>query len=80
MKALSAEIGELLPNAKIIGCSTPGVILDGKIIPDACLVSITTFDKCDIDSIYIDKFKSEKQLCSELSEKLINDLEIDGAV
>lgn len=61
MKALSAEIGELLPNAKIIGCSTPGVILDGKIIPDACLVSITDFDKCEINSIFIDKFKSEKQ-------------------
>lgn len=71
MKVLSAEIGELLPNAKIIGCSTPGVILDGKIIPDACLVSITDFEKCEIDSVFIDKFKSEKQLCYELSEKLI---------
>lgn len=71
MKALSAEIGELLPNAKIIGCSTPGVILDGKIITDSCLVSITTFDKCEVDSVFIEKFKSEKQLCSELSEKII---------
>lgn len=71
MRTLSAEIGKLLPNARIIGCSTPGVILDGKIISDACLVSITTFDKCEIDSIIIDKFKSEKQLCSEISEKII---------
>ena len=68
---MSAEIGKLLPNAKIIGCSTPGVILDGKIITDSCLVSITTFDKCEVDSVFIEKFKSEKQLCSELSEKII---------
>lgn len=68
---LSAEIGRLLPNARIIGCSTPGVILDGKIFQDSCLVSITTFDKCEIDSVFIDKFKNEKQLCSELSESLI---------
>ncbi|MGN1101177.1 MAG: FIST N-terminal domain-containing protein, partial [Huintestinicola sp.] len=71
ISVLSAEIGKLLPNAKIIGCSTPGVILDGKIITDSCLVSITTFDKCEVDSIFIDKSKNEKQLCSEISEKLI---------
>lgn len=73
MSILSAEINELLPNAKIIGCSTSGVILDGKIIPDSCLVSIVTFDKCEVDSIFIEKYKNEKQLCAELSEKLIKD-------
>lgn len=72
MNDLAAEISELLPNAKIIGCSTPGVILDGKIIEAACLVSITTFDKCEVDSLYIDKTKNEKHLCAELSDKLIN--------
>lgn len=71
MSILSSEIGKLLPNAKIIGCSTPGVILDGKIITDSCLVSVTTFDKCEVDSVFIEKFKSEKQLCTELSEKII---------
>lgn len=73
MSTLSAEIGKLLPNAKTIGCSTTGVILDGKIIEDSCLVSITTFDKCKVDSVFIEKFKSENHLCSELSKKLIKD-------
>ena len=38
MSALAGDIRELLPNANIIGCSTPGVICDGKIINDSCLV------------------------------------------
>ncbi|MGN0605320.1 MAG: EAL domain-containing protein [Oscillospiraceae bacterium] len=71
MNSLTAEIGEFLPNAKIIGCSTPGVILDGKIISDSCLVSITTFEKCEVESVFIDSIKNEKYLCAELSEKLI---------
>lgn len=71
MSDLAVEISGLLPNAKIIGCSSPGIILDGKIIADSCLVSITTFDKCEVESIYIDKAKDEKHLYAELSKKLI---------
>ena len=50
MSALSKEIREFLPNANITGCSTPGVICDGKIIEDACLVSITTFNGCTVEA------------------------------
>ncbi|WP_432651122.1 EAL domain-containing protein [Huintestinicola sp.] len=71
MSNLAGEISKLLPNARIIGCSTPGVILDGKIISDACLVSITLFDKCEVESLFIDKSKNDKQLCADISEKLI---------
>lgn len=71
MSDLAAEISGFLPNARIIGCSSPGIILDGKIIADSCLVSITTFDKCEVESIYIDKEKNEKHLYAELSKKLI---------
>lgn len=67
---LAAEITELLPNSKLIGCSTSGVICEGEIIEDACLISISTFDKCIIDT-YSDSCENEKKLCKELSEKLI---------
>lgn len=69
--AVAEEIRELLPCAAIVGCSTSGVICDGEIIEDACLVSITTFDNCFVGSLFMDNIDSEKEIASELSEKLI---------
>lgn len=37
-----------LPNAKIIGSSTCGVIYEGQIIQDGCLVSITEFQNASV--------------------------------
>lgn len=71
MSLLAGEVKELLPNANIIGCSTPGVICDGKIIKDSCLVSIATFDRCDIETFYSDAAENEKELCTRLSEQLV---------
>lgn len=69
--AIARIVTEFLPNAKIIGCSTSGVICDGKIIEDSCLMSIATFDGCEIETFYTNTFDNEKQLCAELSEKLV---------
>ncbi|MGN0578792.1 MAG: EAL domain-containing protein [Ruminiclostridium sp.] len=69
--ALAKEIGGFLPNAGIIGCSAPGVICDGKIIEEACLVSIAAFDGCSAETFYSEGADSEKELCSQLSEKLV---------
>lgn len=69
--AIARVVTEFLPNAKIIGCSTSGVICDGKILEDSCLVSIATFDGCEIETFYSDACDNEKQLCAELSEKLV---------
>lgn len=41
--ALVGTIKKFLPNSKIVGCSTSAVILNGKIIPDKCLITITEF-------------------------------------
>ena len=38
-------IKKFLPNSKIIGSSTSAVILNGKIIPKKCLISITEFNQ-----------------------------------
>lgn len=71
MSSLAKEIKEFLPNSSIIGCSTSGVICDGKIVEDACLVSIATFNRCCIETLYTSQTENEKGLCAELSEKLI---------
>lgn len=77
ISALSSEIRHILPNARIIGCSTPGVIYDGKIINDACLISISTFESSETETFFTEWYdangalKSVKAVCAELSEKLI---------
>ena len=71
MSDLGKEIKELLPNANIIGCSSAGIICDGKIIKDACLVSITTFDGCNVETFYSDTSENEKELCTQLSKQLV---------
>lgn len=71
MSVLAKEIKEYLPNSNIIGCSTPGVICDGKIIKDSCLVSIATFDRCNVESFYSETVGNEKELCTMLSEQLV---------
>lgn len=45
---LVKTIGEKLPNAKLIGCSTSHIILEGQIIPEACLISFTTFSSAKL--------------------------------
>lgn len=71
MSVLAREIMEFLPNAKIIGCSAPGIIFEGKLSKDSCLVSIAISDGCDIETFYSDAGENEKELCSLFSEKLI---------
>ena len=77
MDKLLAELKALLPNARMIGCSTTGVIYEGKIIKDACLVSISLFEHCEIETILLEclnekgKIKSGKVLCEEVSGRLI---------
>lgn len=71
MSALAKEIKELLPNGKIIGCSAAGVILDGRIIEDGCLISVATFDCSAAETLFAGCTENEKELCRELSEKLV---------
>lgn len=71
MSAFAKTILEFLPNACIIGCSAPGVICDGRIFEDKRLVSIATFEECGIETLFSERVDSEKELCAELSEKLV---------
>ncbi|MGN0165429.1 MAG: EAL domain-containing protein [Lachnospiraceae bacterium] len=77
ISTLASEIKNVLPEANIVGCSTAGVICDGKILSDACLVSISTFETGEIETFSTDcldesrKNKSGDTLCNELSKNLI---------
>jgi len=48
MAEFAKDIEKLLPEATIIGCSTSHVICEGRIVEKACLISITTFDECEV--------------------------------
>lgn len=46
-------IASKLPNAKIIGSSTCGVIYEGQIMEDCCLVSITEFNNVSLNTFML---------------------------
>ena len=48
MQELAGEVRELLPGAEIIGCSTMQVISDGRLYPEACLISITVPERAEV--------------------------------
>lgn len=55
-------IGEKLPNARIIGCSTSHIILEGQIIPESCLISFTSFSDAKITTGTMPIFDEDKEL------------------
>jgi EAL domain-containing protein (putative c-di-GMP-specific phosphodiesterase class I) len=63
-----------LPKAKIIGCSTTGVIIEGNIRQNCCLVCITEFDDSTIRTKkYSLKNITGRELAQEVSDGTITD-------
>lgn len=62
MQELTKNIYNLLPEAKIIGCSTTHVICDGKLLPDACLISVSIFENAKIQTTHISCLDSNNEL------------------
>ena len=79
MTRLLVFIGEKIPNAKIIGCSAMQIICDGKLIPDACLISVSVVEKSDILTARIpckDKngeIKNGHKLAREVVKKVLGE-------
>lgn len=79
MAEFAREIEKLLPEATIIGCSTSHVVCEGRIVEKACLISITTFDECEVwgkayECVYEDGAeKSAELLGKEVATDLQND-------
>lgn len=76
IRELIGRIKDIIPSAKVIGCSAMQIINDGRLIPDACLISVSVFEK---SGIIIDRlpcrdfggaWKSGSALGNELLKKL----------
>lgn len=67
-----------LPNAKIVGSSTSGVIFNGEIVTDCCLISISEFENSSVEtavSILNDDSGNDLDgniVADKIAEKLIN--------
>lgn len=48
MPKLTGLIKEWIPSAQIVGCSAMHIINEGRLIPSACLISVSVFEKADI--------------------------------
>lgn len=48
MPEFIGRIKGMIPSARIIGCSAMQVINEGRLIPDACLISVSVFEKSEI--------------------------------
>lgn len=76
MKALVGQIKGIVPQAKIIGCSAMQVIMEGKLIPKACLISITIFESAQIITGHANclnekgQWRKGSELATELSGKM----------
>lgn len=73
---LIGMIRRFLPNSKIIGCSTSAVILNGKIIPNKCLISITELNKASVRTCIIPSGITNVS-GSELADKICTDLSVN---
>lgn len=66
-----------LPNAKIIGCSTSGVVFNGEIRKDCCLVSITEFKYASVKTELV---RLTDAVGSDIRGSLLADKTIDSVV
>ena len=76
---LASKIQKRLPNAVIIGCSTPGVICEGRIVKESCLIAVTEFENCELQ-LGMFSCKTEngedkpgEELGEEFVERLVQD-------
>ncbi|MGN0159774.1 MAG: EAL domain-containing protein [Lachnospiraceae bacterium] len=73
---LVGKIKLVLPKAHIIGCSAMQIIMEGKLIPHSCLVSVTVFENAKIRTERVGcrdvsgAWKTGHELATELNEKI----------
>ncbi|NPA60217.1 MAG: GHKL domain-containing protein [Epsilonproteobacteria bacterium] len=70
--SLLSKVLTLIPNAKIIGSTTDGEIIDGEIKSYATVLSFSVFENTTIKTCYIPKHGSDKLLAKNLYQKLDN--------
>lgn len=48
MPEFIGHITDIIPSARIVGCSAMQIINEGRLIPNACLISVSVFEEADI--------------------------------
>jgi len=69
IETIAGDICAILPNAKLIGCSTAGEILEDKMLEKSVILSISIFEKTTLHVCYADDENSY-----ELGIKIANEL------
>ncbi len=75
LNKLTKDIFSLFPNAKIIGTTTDGEIINGEISIKNCVVAISSFERTDIKVAFVENitpknsFEKGKELGSLLNDK-----------
>lgn len=79
MSKLLEQLRSMLPNAVIVGCSSPAVIFNGQRMTGVCMISITLTGQCYIKSTYTQCFENGEAVPGEvLAEKICSELELAG--
>lgn len=81
MNGLAKEIRLVLPEAKILGCSAMQVISEGRLVSNACLVSVTVLEKTNVRTARIDcrdgdgEWKEGTVLARDVIREVLSDQE-----
>jgi len=70
---LSSTLKELLPYAMIVGCSTDGEIVDGKVLSKNTVISITLFEKSSIEMLFIEEKNDSYKQGQLIADTLIKE-------
>ncbi|QOP42465.1 response regulator [Sulfurimonas sediminis] len=72
VETIANDVCAILPNAKLIGASTAGEILECQMLEKHVILSISVFEKTTLDAVYIDE-KDSYKLGEKVAKKLLKD-------
>jgi len=72
IQTIVTDVCAILPNAKLIGASTAGEILESHMLEKQVVLSISIFEKTTLETIYIDE-KNFYRLGEKVAKKLLKD-------
>jgi len=72
VQKIASEVCAVLPNAKLVGCSSAGEIIHSKMIENSVVLSISIFEKTTIHTTYTND-KSSYELGVKVAKELLKD-------
>jgi len=72
VQTIANDVCAILPNAKLIGCSSAGEILHSKMVEKSVVLSISIFEKTTIKALYADD-ESSYMLGAKVAKELLEE-------